>query len=142
MFPFVYDYHKKNRNCFGDSMRRACQAYVSQTVDHQHGHNGIREYLFKIEKRLCPSFSITDFSKNSPVGIQIMEGIRKLSGPKIRRQIKEQISPRSEGICSFVCSHCSMKTTTNKAVMEKSIPAVLKVITFPRNPPRKLPTTQ
>ena len=55
-----------------------------------------------------------------------MEGIRKLLLPKIKRQTSETPSPTSAGVWSLLAFHCSVMTTRNSAVMEKSMPVVSK----------------
>ena len=48
-----------------------------------------------------------------------MAGMMKRSGPKIIRQIRESKSPRTEQVWLFSFIHCSIKITTNMAVMDK-----------------------
>ena len=72
----------------------------------------------------------------------IMAGIIKLSVPKTIRQTRESPSPRSAGTWFLSFIHCSMKITTNMAVMTKSSPSVLKWSREPKMAPRVAPRNQ
>ena len=74
--------------------------------------------------------------------IAIIEGIINRPLPKKKRHSAEQPRPISAVQCDFSLSHCSIKITTNIAVITKSRPFVLNVIREPKIPPSVAPETQ
>ena len=71
-----------------------------------------------------------------------IDGMRKLSAPKISRQSSDSPRPSSAGVWLRSFSHYSRKITTNIAVITKLSPSVLKWISEPKMPPMAAPVTQ
>ena len=72
--------------------------------------------------------------------IMIIAGMRKISGPNIRRHKRVAATPVIAGIWFLELTHCSTKTVVNSAVIAKSIPVELKVSAAPIHPPSTDPT--
>ena len=71
-----------------------------------------------------------------------MAGITRLSAPNRARLAAAQRMPMTPaGRFSFFF-HCSMNSTTNKAVSTKSMPVVSKVMKFPARLPSTDPMIQ
>ena len=71
-----------------------------------------------------------------------MDGIRKSLLPKISRQTSDTPSPTSAGVWSRLAFHCSVITTRNSAVIEKSMPVVSNGSTLPSSAPATPPAIQ
>ena len=78
----------------------------------------------------------------SNITITIIDGIKKLSLPKIIEQIIVDIKPIYVGRCSLLDRYCSTTTLINKAVIENSIPLELNLIIVASIDPNKVPNTQ
>src|SRR5699024_4413045 len=74
--------------------------------------------------------------------ITAIAGIIKESGPNTSRQAREAPTPIRALKWLRQLLHCSVNTTTNRAVMAKSTPEVSTVSTLPTQAPRTLPMIQ
>ena len=82
------------------------------------------------------------FDTNKIITINNIDGSTNLDAPKICNPINAAATPIISGIRFFLSSHCSIKMTTNNAVIAKSIPSELNGSTLPATAPMIEPATQ